>query len=178
MQSKAATVAQYLASLPKDRRKVVQAVRAVILKNLDDGYREGMQYGMIGYCVRPERFPGGYHADPSQPLPFAALGAQKNYLSLYLMAVYSCDAKWFKEAWARSGKKLDMGKSCVRFQSVDDLALDVIGDAIRRIPAKTYVERYLALRAAYAKEKAAKKAGKKSVSSSKSSRTRGSRKRT
>ena len=152
MQSAAKSVETYLASLPADRRAAISAIRDVIRANLDDGYEEGMQYGMIGYYVPHRLFPAGYHTDPKQPLPFAALASQKQHMSLYLMGVYcGCaegadgetrDAKWFREAWTRTGKKLDMGKACVRFKNLDDVALDVVGEAIRRIPAKTYVARY------------------------------------
>ncbi len=153
MQSKAATVNEYLKSLPDDRRAAVEAVRKVILANLDKDYAEGMSYGVIGYFVPHTVFPAGYHCDPKQPLPFAGLASQKNYLSLYLMGVYcgcaegpdaveTTHARWFREAWAKTGKKLDMGKACIRFKKVEDLALDVIGEAIRRVPAKTYIAQY------------------------------------
>ncbi len=141
MQSKATTVEQYLAELPEDRRKAIEAVRQVVFKNLDKDYEEGIQYGMIGYYVPHRVYPAGYHCDPKQPLPFAGLASQKNHMALYIMCVYGNPdhAKWFQEAWAKTGKKLDMGKSCVRFKKVEDLALDVIGEAIRRVPAKKYV---------------------------------------
>ena len=142
MQSKATTVKQYLSQLPDDRRSAIEAVRQVILKNLDKDYEEGMQYGMIGYYVPHRVYPAGYHCDPTQPLTFAGLGSQKNYMSLYLMCVYGSGehSKWFQEAWAKTGKKLDMGKACVRFKKLEDLALDVIGEAIKRVPAKKYIE--------------------------------------
>jgi len=142
MQSKATTVEQYLSGLPEDRRKALEAVRQVILKNLDKDYEEGIQYGMIGYYVPHRVYAPGYHCDPKQPLPFAGLASQKNYMSLYLMCVYgdSNHAKWFREAWAKTGKKLDMGKSCVRFKKLEDLPLDVIGEAIKRVPARKYIE--------------------------------------
>jgi len=144
MQSKATTVEQYLAELPEDRRAALQAVRQVILKNLDKDYEEGMGYGMMGYFVPHRMFPAGYHCDPKQPLPFAGLASQKNYMSVYLMCTYgeSGEEKWFRAAWAKTGKKLDMGKSCIRFKKLEDLALDVIGEAIRRVPAKAYIEHY------------------------------------
>src|SRR6516162_2904358 len=99
MQSNATTVAEYLSSLPEDRRRAIEAVRQVILQNLDKDYEEGMQYGMIGYYVPHRVYPAGYHCDPKQPLPFAALGSQKNYMSVYLMCIYgdSDHAKWFRE---------------------------------------------------------------------------------
>jgi hypothetical protein len=150
--SKAKSVAEYLNELPAERRSAIEAVRKVILKNLDKGYEEGMQYGMIGYYVPHARYAPGYHCDPKQPLPFAGLASQKNYVSIYLMGVYcgcadgskgeTAEAKWFRTAWAKTGKKLDMGKACVRFKKLEDVPLDVIGQAIARIPAKDYIARY------------------------------------
>ncbi len=149
MQSKALTVQDYLASLPDDRRAALCAVRDVIVQNLDKDYEEGITYGMIGYYVPHRIYPPGYHCNPSQPLVFANLGSQKNYMSLHLMCMYSggdesspaaAHARWFREAWAKTGKKLDMGKACIRFRKVEDVALDVIGEAVRRVPAKAYIE--------------------------------------
>lgn len=122
-------------------------MRAVILDHLDEVYEEGMQYGMIGYYVPYKVFPAGYHCDPKQPLPFAGLAAHKSTLSLYLMSVYGSpeEAEWFRTAWAKTGKKLNMGKSCIRFKKLDDLALDVIGRAIQRIPAPTYIAQVVAV---------------------------------
>lgn len=150
MQSPAATVDEYLAGLPEPRRAALAAVRQVILDNLDPLYSEGMSYGMIGYGVPHSVYPDGYHCNPKQPLPFAALASQKNYMSVYLMGFYvGCsdsaeteDMHWFRAAWADAGKKLDMGKACLRFKKLDDLALDVLGEAIRRMPAQRYIERY------------------------------------
>jgi hypothetical protein len=141
MQSKATTVAEYLASLPEDRRAVVAKVREVILRNLDSEYEEGMQYGMIGYYVPHRIYPAGYHCDPRQPLPFACLASQKNHLSLYLMCIYgnSKELDWFRKAWAKTGKRLDIGKSCIRFKKLEDLPLEVIGEAFRRFPARKYI---------------------------------------
>lgn len=144
MQSQAATVEEYLTKLPEDRNEAIAAVRKVILANLDKDYAEGMQYGMIGYYVPHRVYPPGYHCDPKQPLPFAGLASQKNHMSIYLMCVYS-DAKemeWFQKAWAKTGKRLDMGKACIRFKTVNDLPLDVIGEAIRRVPAKKHIANY------------------------------------
>lgn len=161
MQSKAKTVAEYIASLPSDQREVLAAVRTVILANLDNGFQEAMQYGMVGYSVPHSRFPAGYHCDPKQPLPFAALAAQKNYFALHLMGLYMNpdELKWFTQAWKASGKKLDMGKACVRFKKLDDVALDVVGEAFRRISADAWIATYEASLAGNAQRKAtAKKA--------------------
>ncbi|MCC7421087.1 MAG: DUF1801 domain-containing protein [Planctomycetaceae bacterium] len=162
MQSKAATVEQYLAELPDDRRAIVEPIRQVFLKNLSGGYEEGMQYGMIGYYVPHTLYPAGYHCDPKQPLPFACIASQKNYLSLYLMCVYDEGelGTWFREAWAKTGKKLDMGKSCVRFKRLDDLPLDVVAEALRRMPAPKWIAHYEASilsRSALRKKTATKK---------------------
>lgn len=144
MQSSATTVSAYLAELPDDRRATIDAVRTVLRECLDDAFEEGMQYGMIGYYVPYAIYPPGYHCEPRQPLPFAALASQKNYCSLYLMSVYSTEAERerFQAEWKRTGKRLDMGKSCTRFRTIDDLALDVIRDAVRRISAQDYIKIY------------------------------------
>jgi hypothetical protein len=149
MQSKAATVAEYLASLPTDRREIVQALREVVLKNLDKNYQEVMQYGMIGYAVPHSVYPPGYHCDAKQPLPFAAIASQKQHVSVYLMGLYvggaiteNAESRWFRTAWEKTGNKLDMGKSCVRFNKLENVPLEVIGEAIRRMPAKKYIATY------------------------------------
>jgi len=148
MQRDATTVEAYLASLTEDERRTIEAVRAVIKKNLGKGFEEGIQYGMIGYYVPHSRYPEGYHCDPRQPLPFAGLAAQKNNISVYLMSVYMRpgEAERFAKAWQATGKKLDMGKSCVRFKRAEDAALEVIGAAIKSMPLAEYIATYEALR--------------------------------
>jgi hypothetical protein len=145
MKHVASSVKDYLAQLPEDRRAALAAVREVILENLDKEYEEGIQYGMIGYYVPHRVFPAGYHCDPKQPLPFASIASQKNHMAIYLMCIYGNaeQEEWFRKAWAKTGMKLDLGKSCVRFKKLDDLALDVIGQVIKRVPAKRYVDHYL-----------------------------------
>ena len=143
MQSKAITVEQYLKELPEDRRTAISAIRAMILKNLDKDFEEGIQYGMIGYFVPHRVFPDGYHCDPKQPLPFVSLASQKNHMAIYLMCIYMGQTEdQFRSAWLKAGKKLDMGKSCIRFKKLEDVALDVIADVIRNITAKDFVARY------------------------------------
>jgi hypothetical protein len=165
MQSKAKTVAEYMASLPADRREALAAVRTTILANLDRGFEEGMSYGMIGYHVPHALFPAGYHCDPKQPLPYAGLASQSGHMSLYLMGVYfdPADAKWLATEWKKAGKKLDMGKSCIRFKKLEDVPLDVVAAAIRRMPLAKYVGMYEAQLAQMGKGKSAKAAGKKAT---------------
>ena len=112
-----------------------------MLANLPDGYQEMMQFGMIGYVVPLERYPVTYNG---QPLMFAALASQKNYMSVYLMNIYSDEAveKWFVEGYKASGKKLDMDKACVRFKSLQDLPIDLVGEAIALTPVAGFIERY------------------------------------
>lgn len=138
------SVKEYLAALPADRREAMQKVRETILANLDSGYEEGIQYGMIGYYVPHRVFPAGYHCDPKQPLPFAALGSMKNHMAVHLMCIYGHEEhqEWLRHAWAKTGKRLDMGKGCLRFKKLEDLALGVLGEAIRRVPAAKFIAHY------------------------------------
>lgn len=139
--SNAKTVKEYLVALPADRREAISAVRDVILKNLPEGFEEGMQYGMIAYYVPLEDYPVTYNG---QPLGYAALASQKHYMSLYLMSVYgdSRRADVFHKEFKASGKKLNMGKSCVRFKSLNDLPLDLIGDTIASMPVGQFIGEY------------------------------------
>src|SRR5580765_519813 len=147
MKSKAKTVKEYLASLPEDRRAGIKAVRKVILKNLAKDYEEGMMWGMIGYAVPHRVWPLGYHCDPEKPLMMWSLASQKNNMTVYLMSVYGqkSEREWFERAWAKTGKKLHMGGCCVHFKTLEHAALDVIGEAVRRTPAKACVENYVKL---------------------------------
>ena len=144
MADKVSTVQEYLAKLPEDRREALEAVRQTILKNLDAGFEEGIQYGMIGYYVPHEVYPDGYHTDPKQPLPFASLASQKNHMSIYLFCIYTSDdaEQRFVEEWKKTGKKLDMGKSCVRFKRLEDVPLKVLGRAIKRAKLKKFIASY------------------------------------
>lgn len=141
MQSNARTVDEYLAELPDERREPMRAVLALVRKNLPEGFVESMQYGMIAWGIPLARYPETYNG---QPLGIAALASQKQYMALYLMGVYGDPAleKWFREAWGRTGKKLDMGKSCLRFKKVDDLALDVLAETIARVTPEQLIARY------------------------------------
>lgn len=144
MAAKPTTVKAYIDGLPEDRRKAIRKVRTAVKRALPKGYQEGIQYGMIGWFVPHKLFPDGYHCDPKQPVPFAGLASQKNYMSLYMMCIYG-DAKErgrFEKAWARSGKKLNMGKSCIRFKKIEDIPLDVIEDAIARVPVDRFLKTY------------------------------------
>jgi hypothetical protein len=143
--SAATTVEEYLAELPPERREAIEAVRAVILEHLPEGFREEMTFGMIGYVIPLERYPETYNR---QPLGLAALASQKNYMSLYLHGLYADEEalEGFLEAYRATGKRLDIGKSCVRFRKLEDLPLDVVADAIAAVPVDDYIALYEASR--------------------------------
>lgn len=166
MQSKAKTVEEYLAELPEDRRQAISILRETFNKNLPAGYEEGMQYGMIGYYVPHSIFPSGYHCDATQPLPFASLASQKNHLAIYMMGIYidSEVQEWFVSEWKKTGKKLDMGKSCIRFKKIEDVPLKVVGQVLKKMPVKKYVAKYESSLANYkTSKKQAKKAAPKTT---------------
>ena len=139
--STVATVEEYLQELPPERQKTMQAVRELILDKLPPGYRESMNWGMISYEIPLERYPKTYN---KQPLNYAALASQKNYMSLYLMCVYDCEGANadFVERFKASGKKLNMGKSCVRFTKLEDLPLELIAETIASTPMDEYIRKY------------------------------------
>ena len=140
MQSDARTVEDYIAELPPERQEIVETVRDVINDKLPDGYEESMSSGMIGWQVPLARYPDTYN---KQPLAYVCLASQKNYVSLYLMTVYSDKEADFRERWSPpSGKRLDMGKSCVRFTKLEDIDLELIGETIGATPVDEYIARY------------------------------------
>ena len=145
MQSDAKTVAEYLSNLDGVRREAISAVRGVILDNLPDGYEEAMQFGMITYVVPLSVLANTYNG---QPLMYVALASQKRYMSLYLTNVYGDESveQWFRERYRAAGKKLDMGKSCVRFRKLDDLPLALVGEVVAKTPIADFVEVYKASR--------------------------------
>jgi uncharacterized protein YdhG (YjbR/CyaY superfamily) len=144
--SKAATPHDYIAELPAERRPLVETLRDLINAHLPDGYVERMSWGMIGWEVPLERYPDTYNG---QPLVFAGLAAQKNHVALYLNCVYASQDRTerLKQAWAAAGKKLDMGKSCLRFKREDQLAQEALAEAIRSVPLDTFIADYEAGRA-------------------------------
>ncbi len=152
MQSRATTVAAYLDELPAERRAIVESVRDLVNRaTAGDDIEEGMQYGMICWYIPHRVYPPGYHVNPKIPLGYAALASQKNHLSLYLNPLYGEGGeteRWFRQEWQKRGKKLDMGKSCIRFKRVEDLALDVVEKALRKVDARETIRAYEAARAA------------------------------
>lgn len=139
--SSATTVDQYLAELAPERREVVSRMREFVRSHLPEGYHETMNWGGICWEIPLSRYPKTYNG---QPLAFAALAAQKNYYALYLMFLYDGTdrARTFAAEFEKAGKKLDMGKACVRFRKIDDLHLPAIATVIAATPPETYIEFY------------------------------------
>lgn len=135
------TVEEYLNSIPNERKETIQTIRNLILTSLPEGYEECFSFGMITYVIPLKRYPNTYN---KQPLMVAALASRKNYNSLYLMTVYADKGaeEWFKDEYKKSGKKLDMGKSCVHFKNLNDLPLELIGKVISRVSVEDYINKY------------------------------------
>ena len=135
----------YISKIPEERQAVMQRLRIVIKSNLPEGFEEMMSYGMIGYVVPHSIYPAGYHCDTKLPLPFINLASQKNYIALYHMGIYANPdlMAWFIEAYPKhSSRKLDMGKSCVRFKKVEEIPIDLIGELCKKMTVKDWIDLY------------------------------------
>jgi hypothetical protein len=145
MQSKASTVDAYLAELPEDRQRAINQLRKVIKKNIPKGFREEMNYGMIGYVVPHSKYPAGYHCDPKMPVPFLNIASQKNTITVYHMGMYANPKleKWFVEAYTKAtGKKADKGKSCLRYKKPEDIPYELIGELASKITVDEWIKLY------------------------------------
>lgn len=144
MQSKAKTVKEYLDSLPPDRRDALLAVRKMILAHLPQGFEETMQYGMIGYVVPLSIYPKGYLDKKDVPLPYIALASQKNYMAVYLMGIYTDSEalKKLQNQYKKEGKKLDMGKSCIRFKKLSDVSLVALEEVVKLFSISDWINLY------------------------------------
>ncbi len=145
MPGKADTIDQYIADLPEERQKTMEELRKVINKNIPKGFHEEMNYGMIGYVVPHALYPDGYHCDPKLPLPFLAMASQKNSINIYHMGIYADPAllKWFTTEFPKhSTKKLDMGKSCIRFKKAEDIPFKLIGELVSKMSVKDWIALY------------------------------------
>jgi len=145
MQYEAKTPDEYIACLPEDRRLAISALRKVINDNLPKGFKEEMGYGHMGWVVPKETYPPGYHCDPTQPLAFMGIASQKNYIALHSMCLYG-DVKqldWFRAEWPKySKKKLNMGKSCIRFNKLEDIPLELIGKLASQVTPEQWIDIY------------------------------------
>lgn len=145
MQSTAPTPALYLAELPEERRQVMSDLHETILHNLTAGFEAAMGYGMLGYVVPHTLYPAGYHCDPKQPLPFMGIASQKNHIAVYHMGLYADEnlLNWFQEEYPKhSNRKLDMGKSCIRFKKPEHVPLALIGELASKMTPQEWIDLY------------------------------------
>lgn len=145
MQSSAEKPEAYINSLPQERREAIEKLRKVLLENLPEGFEEGMGYGMLSYHVPLSIYPKGYHVKPELPLPFINLASQKNYVALYHMGLYSSAEllNWFTREYPNHSKrKLDMGKSCIRFKKMEDIPYGLIGQLAAKMTPQDWISAY------------------------------------
>lgn len=145
MTSDAKNPEEYINSLPEDRKMYMEKLRNVIQKNLPKGFQEGMNYGMIGYYVPHSIYPKGYHCKPTDPLPFMGFASQKNSINFYHMGIYANKElyDWFVEEYPKySSRKLDMGKSCIRFKKFEEIPFDLIGELVTKISVEDWIATY------------------------------------
>ena len=138
-------VESYIAELPADRKEVFEHLRQTILENLPSGFAETISYGMVGYVVPHSIYPDGYHCNPKLPLPFLSIASQKNAISLYNMGIYADPSllEWFTAEYPKhSNRKLDMGKSCIRFKKFDEIPFDLIGELVRKMSVEQWIKLY------------------------------------
>lgn len=139
------SVDEYVANVSENYHDAIQKLREVVKMNIPKGFVEMLNYGMIGFVVPHELYPNGYHCDPKLPLPFVNIAAQKNFISFYHMGIYAKPSllEWFVEQYAKtSTKKLDMGKSCIRFKKADHIPYDLIGELIKKMTVENWIEVY------------------------------------
>ena len=145
MISKATTIPEYLAAIPEERAVIIEKLRNVITKNLPKGFEEGMQYGMIGYFVPHKMYPNGYHCNPKEPLPFMSIASQKNSINIYHMGLYANKElyDWFVTEYSKQfSRKLDIGKSCIRFKKETDIPFDILEKLMQKIPVEEWISTY------------------------------------
>ena len=142
------TPSEYLEAIPQERRAAFEKLRETIIENLPDGFQEGVDYGMIGYCVPHRLYPPGYHCNPKQALPFAGIASQKHFIALYHMGLYADEEllDWFVSEYPKHSKrKLDMGKSCIRFKKPDDIPFELVGQLMQKMSVEEWVTLYEAV---------------------------------
>ena len=145
MQYKVTSADDYLDQVPEERKETLKKLRKTIKENLPEGFEEGMQYGMIGYYVPHKMYPNGYHCKPEEPLPFMSFASQKNSINLYHSGIYAKKEllDWFINEYPKhSSRKLDMGKSCIRFKKIDEIPYDLIAELCKKMTVKDWIKTY------------------------------------
>lgn len=139
------SIEQYVNQLTPERKKVIETLRKLFKKNLPKGFKEELNYGMIGYVVPHTLYPNGYHCDPKLPLPFMNIASQKNNISIYHLGIYANPdlLQWFQTEYQKAGVgKLDMGKSCIRFKNIDKIPYELLGELASKITVQQWIDLY------------------------------------
>lgn len=145
MKYTASTPEEYIAQTPEERREALNKIRSIIKKNLPTGFKEQMSYGMIGYVVPHSIYPAGYHCAPELPLPFVSFASQKNFIGFYHMGIYANPEllDWFVGEYPKHCKrKLDMGKSCIRFKKMDDIPYELLAELVQKMTVNDWISLY------------------------------------
>lgn len=145
MKAEGKTVTEILSHIPADRKAAFTKLHEVIVKNLPKGFEPGISYGNLGYVIPHNLYPAGYHCKPEEPLPFASIASQKDSINFYHMGIYADPEllQWFVQEWPKhTTQKLDMGKSCIRFKKMDDIPYKLIGELMKKMSAKAWIELY------------------------------------
>lgn len=145
MQIPATSVEDYISKIPEERQEIFKKIFETISENLPEGFKQGVSYGMVGWNVPLETYPAGYHCTPGSPLPFMALASQKNFIAFYHMGMYAKPEllNWFVEEFPKySKRKLDMGKSCVRFKKMDDIPLELLAEVSKKMTVQDWIDCY------------------------------------
>ncbi|MBW2938525.1 DUF1801 domain-containing protein [Aureisphaera sp. CAU 1614] len=145
MQYKANTPEEYIAQIPEERKEPIKKLQQIIKENLPKGFEEQIQYGMIGYVVPHSIYPDGYHCTPDTPLPFMSIASQKNFIAVYSSGLYAKKElmDWFVEEYPKHCKrKLDMGKSCIRFKKIEEIPYELIGELASKMSVKEWISIY------------------------------------
>ena len=145
MRIPASSVAEYISKIPAERQAAFERLMAIFRTHLPEGFEEGLGYGMPAFIVPHSIYPDGYHCKPSEPLPFVSFASQKNFIALYHMGIYAIPElyKWWTEEFPKhSSKKLDMGKSCVRFKKPEDIPFELIEELAQKVTVQQWIETY------------------------------------
>jgi len=145
MKIEATTVTEYLNAIPAERKPYFDKLRKTIRKNLPKGFKQKLQYGMVSYVVPHSTYPDGYHCNPSDPLPFISIASQKHFIALYHNGIYANPElkEWFVNEYPKHcTRKLDMGKSCIRFRKMEEMPYELIGELVQKMSVQDWIDLY------------------------------------
>lgn len=145
MQIQSFSIKDYISKIPEERQAVFKELFDTVSNSLPEGFSQGSSYGMIGWGVPLETYPAGYHCAPGTPLPFISIASQKNFIAFYHMGMYAKPdlLDWFVSEFPRHSKrKLDMGKSCVRFKRTDEIPMELLAELCKKMSVQEWIDCY------------------------------------